>query len=560
MDQMKQLFLPARLAFHQDSLTKLPHSPGVYTFYGKGDIVLYVGKSKDLRARVASYFNAELTDRPWTRIMRQEAKELSITITQDEQAALLLEATLIKEYRPKYNLKLTDDKSYPYLLLTIKETFPRLMVVRRPTRQQARLFGPYLSASTARLTAELVRKAYGIHLSKRPIKVISQRPCLNCQLEENLCPLAGEILAKDYQLATKKAISFLAGDDRQSLIKALRRKMKQAAEEENFELAGSLRNRLLALQETNSLPSRLTTASYNVLAVASESTRSAVALLEIRENRSVRQKSYLLEGGAEPKEVLERFLVDYYNNFSQFAPIILLERPLDDVSLIRKVLSQQSGRSVQILVPQRGKKKKFLELARKNAETALRLKSERTNQASEALWALKELLSLDKLPLTIEALDISNLGVSNPVGAIACFKSGQPSKRDYRRYNIKTVVGQNDFAMIQEIAERRLTEPNRDHPDVLLIDGGPQQLVFALKGAAKTRTDTTIISLAKKPDRLYLPNRKTPVKVSVSNKGLRLLASIRDEAHRFALEFQRRKRRLKPSTGSGLPIHHNPCT
>jgi len=519
----------------------------VYRFLNQQGEVLYVGKSKDLRSRLKSYYNDDLSDRPWISIMRRSAHQIAMTITEDEQTALILEADLIREHRPKYNLKLTDDKSYPYIMITIHEAYPRLAIVRRPKEKRATYFGPYLSAHTARLTCELLRKAYGIHLSNRKIIPKDSRPCLNCQLEGNLCPLANEISPESYQLAVGRAVRFLSGHDNRSLIKELKKKMTQAAEEENFELARNIRDRITAAQEILNMPRKYQTDDYNVIASAQEEDKGAVAVFEIRDGKIANQKSYQLDGVFDTNQLDERFIIDYYRYFHRFAGEIVLEKLPLNTQLVVNILTKQANRKTRLLVPQRGAKRQMLRLAKLNAEAALKLKKDERSQVETALWELKELLGIKKLPARIEAVDVSNLGTQIAVGSVVTFLFGRPAKQEYRRYNIKTVRGQNDFAMIAEVVKRRLKDPTRNKPDILLIDGGPEQLSFAIKAAGDSIGSTKIIALAKKPDRIYLPHKKSPLNVVKHHTGLRLLSNARDEAHRLAVGFQRSKRKITRS-------------
>lgn len=533
----------------KQGVTQLPHKPGVYRFLGSDSRSLYIGKAKDLHSRVASYFSSGLIDRPWVRVMLKEATKIAVTLTENEEGALVLEAELIRQHQPRYNLKLTDDKSYPYILLTTEETFPRLTIIRRPVKPKGRLFGPYLSAYSARLTMELLRKAYGIHLAGKVIKPEGNRPCLNCQLESNLCPLAGEISEDKYRIAVSKATTFLSGKDSNELLTTLSLKMTEASKQENFELARSLRDRIQAAKEVLQMPEAgsVSRQCYSAIASAMEGERVAVAIFEIQDGKIIRQSSYLLRGVGSASEAIGRFLTDYYPHFHRpTRQIILLSLP-ENTKLLSAYLSKLAGKKVKLSVARRGEKWRKLNLAMLNAEASLRLKSSPRNQQDVALWELRELLALDKLPERIEAVDISNLGATGAVGAVVVFEFGRPVKDEYRHYNIKSVTGQNDFAMIEEVVRRRLKDNTRSRPDILLIDGGPEQLKFALLGAGQNIGQTKIIALAKKPDRIYLASKKSALDLPKYHPGLRLLATIRDEAHRFAVSFQRKKRKLKPN-------------
>lgn len=533
----------------------LPSQPGIYIYRGEQNEVLYVGKAKNLKKRVASYFVKQHADRPWTEIMIGLIKNVETIVVNSEVEALILEASLIKQYQPRFNIKMTDDKSYPYIKLTVNEEFPRFQIVRKRLKDKARYFGPYLSAWTARLSCELLRRTYGVHLGQVPIRSRQDRPCLNCQLEDNLCPLCGEISAEKYRENVDRVIAVLLGK-RKELVRDVESKMAEASAKENFELAAKLRDQLNSLKLISRPQSVFANSGddFDVVAVAQAASLSCLVLTNYREGKITQQHLFWFETsyGQSPVELTRQFLLgDYINLASEVSPLVILADEIEDQEQIEQFLSGIRGTTVEIRSAKRGEKLAILELVQKNAQSELERHMLKTHPDVSNLIALKELLNLESLPIRIEAVDISNLGASEAVGATVCFINGQADKNEYRRYKIKTVEGQNDFAMIEEITKRRFSDSSRPIPDLFVVDGGKEQLKVALKALAKTyQQPKVIISLAKKPDRVFLPGRKMPLSTPRGDKGLLLLARIRDEAHRFGLNYQRsrQRRRLLPKS------------
>jgi len=527
----------------------LPNRPGIYIFKDGGDSVLYIGKAKNLKKRVASYFAKNHSDRPWTNVMVALIKDTETIVVSNEVEALMLEATLIKKHMPRFNIMLTDDKSYPYIKLVTDELYPRFQVVRQHLKDGAKYFGPFLSARMARLTVEFLRKLYGVHLASKPIKSNHDRPCLNCQLEHNLCPLTGAITPEQYGLAVNQAVDFLQGK-RKTLIKDVKTRMAQAAKGQNFELAAKLRDQLLALRRAVDRQEVISTQleDYDAVGAAQAGPVVVLAVLRVREGRLTGQNHFFFktEQAQSSREVIRQFLISTYYNFAALPPLVALPQAIEDQSLIEQWLKQVRGGAFTLRPALRGAKRDLVRLAAKNAQAKLEARLLRSDQATVGLVALQELLKLDRLPNRIEAVDISNLGASEAVGATVCFVGGIPDKNEYRRYKIKFVTGPNDLAMIKEITARRFADTTRPVPDLFVIDGGPEQLKAALSGlGGALRSLKQVIALAKKPDRVFLPGRKLPLPNTGGNKGLLLLSRIRDEVHRFGIQFQRTRQRKR---------------
>lgn len=553
------------ILLYMEKPNHLPTKPGVYLFKGEQNEVLYVGKANNLSNRVGSYFSSKHIDRPWIKVMMGLAKEVETIVVNNEMEALILEATLIQDFLPKFNLRLTDDKAYPYIKLTVKEPFPRLQVVRRRVKDGSKYFGPYLNTWSLNVMCEFLRRVYGVHVAIKPIIPNQDRPCLNCQLEGNLCPLASEISEEMYATQVAKAIDFLQGK-KTSLLQDLENRMHDASSKQLYELAGKLKTQLQGLKHTKFTQNVIGTTheDFDVVAARSDSSQTAVSVVIVREGVMVAVKAYSFQTPMiqDATEIVREFIVNYYKNFSQIPPELIVESEIDDKTAIEKWLTNISSRKFVIRTTQKGEKSRFLDLAIKNAQEKLESQLLKEGNDISALIALKELLKLDKLPNRIEAADISNLGASVPVGATVCFINGQPDKNEYRKYKIKTVEGQNDFAMIEEVTKRRFSDTRRPLPDLFVVDGGPEQLKSAIKGIESVglyiikeikqdpeegvkRQKVRIISLAKKPDRIYLPGKKLPLANTRNNKGLRLLSRARDEVHRFGISFQRKRQSKK---------------
>lgn len=579
--------------------SSLPEKAGVYLFKNETGDILYVGKAINLKKRVASYFAKALTDRPWTATMIDLITEVETIVVDNELEALMLEATLIKQHLPRFNIKLTDDKSYPYIKLVTNEPVPRFTITRRQEKEplrpfskfrvaqsevegrqtqgkRANYFGPYLSGRAAEHTLEFLRKLYGIHVSPRPFKRRG-RACLNCQLDGFTCPLADEISTEKYLERISPAVDFLQGK-RKTLINDLRDRMNEVASRNQFELAAKLRDRLHSVEQIVERQQVISTAldDYDVIGTAKSATMANLMLLQVREGRVSGQRNFFFNMAVDEFEtdVIRQFLINIYPNFTQFPQLIVVDQPIVDQEVIERFLCTMVGQAVELRTAVRGEKRQLVELANKNAQAKLETRLLSTDNSYQSLIALKNLLKLSEIPERIEAVDISNLGSSEPVGATVCFINGQPDKNEYRRYKIHTVAGQNDFAMIGEVVRRRFTDNRRPLPDIFMIDGGPEQLKSALNGLEEAGytsahgttpnikleerslrvakpIKTFFIGLAKKPDRVFLPGRKLPWPSSRGHKGILLLARIRDEVHRFAIGFQR-NRQLKKSLSSDL--------
>ena len=532
-----------------DKTKRLPTRPGVYLFKDEHQKVLYVGKAKDLRSRVGSYFTDRHLDRPWIAVMMGLIADVETIVVNNELEALILEASLISDHQPKFNIKLMDDKSYPYIKLSVNEEFPRLQVVRQRNRDGSKYFGPYLSAWSARLSCEFLRRLYGVHISNRPLVTTHDRSCLNCQLEGNPCPLADEISAEAYTIQVRKVILFLEGK-RQSLIKDIETRMAEAAVDQRFELAAKLRDQIRAVRQVTASQNvaGISDEDYDVIAAAKAGSSAVVTVMFVRSGQVSGQRQFSFETIYDQSlsAIIRQFILELYHNFQDIPHLVVLAEAIEDQPVIADWLKSTFGKAIELRDAKRGEKAELIVLAQKNAEAKLESRLLKNAADFGPLIALKEVLGLAELPERIEAVDISNLGTSEAVGATICFINGQPDKSEYRRYKIKTVTGQNDFAMIEEVTLRRFSDTGRPAPDLFVVDGGPEQLAFALKGLKRSPVQPkTIIALAKKPDRVFWPGKKMPMRMSRGHKGLLLLGRIRDETHRFVIQFHRHRQKKR---------------
>lgn len=533
-----------------DQLKEIPNKPGVYMFYDESDAVLYVGKAINLRNRVRSYFSDQHNDRPWIAVMIGLIKRVETTIVTNELEALMLESTLIKQHLPKFNIKLTDDKAYPFIKLSRNESIPRFSIVRRRSHKTNEYyFGPYLSARSAQYSLEFLRDLYGIHISDKPLLANKSRACFHCQLTGHPCPCADEISQEAYGEKIDKSVQFLRGK-RKNILKDLAIEMERAAESQQYERAAKLRNQLQASQQIITHQQVISGGfeDYDAIGVFSSVDRVSICVTHVRDGRVSGQQHFFFDNAAQESnaKILRDFLATMYTTLHNIPNLVAIAEIVEDRETIQKLLVQQSGHAVELRQVERGEKLQMVSLSTRNAESKLQQRLISTDRAFEGLVALQELLALSTIPERIEAIDISNLGTSEPVGACVCFINGQPEKNEYRRYIIKTVEGQNDFAMIREIVTRRLSDTARPLPDILVIDGGPEQLKFAIEARSLSGIDDLqIISLAKKPDRIFLPTQKKPVLAKRGHKGVLLLARIRDEVHRFGITFQRSRQQKK---------------
>jgi excinuclease ABC subunit C len=575
----------------RDQLAGLPSDPGVYLFRDTDELVLYVGKAKSLRKRVLSYFRSPLRDgegelpedwRPRPRAgidskvgeLVARIARVEVLVTSTETEALILEDNLVKRHRPPFNIKLRDDKSYPYIAISLDEEFPRVYFTRERRRRDRDYFGPFSNASKVRETLSAIGRIFPNRPCEgrepgRPSGV----PCLDYHIKRCMAPCVGYISKEEYRVLIDQTIDFLSGRYRH-LEDELEREMALAAERKQYERAAVLRDRLSAvrhLMERQSATSG-TVGTADVLGIALSDGTANVQVLQVRDGVLQNRQSFFLVAGAEREadHVLEQFALEYYAMALAIPPLVVVPRGTGDLSALEALLAERRGAGVELRAPERGEKRKLSELAARNARFALdqdRLSHERAREGRrEALAELADELGLSELPARIECYDVSNLGATHSVASMVVFRDGAPEKSHYRSFVLRREGGPDDFARMQEALLRRgrhlaRGDEERDvsfgsRPSLIVIDGGKGQLGAAGRGLAEAGVDgVPMIGLAKRLEEVFLPGRSDPLLLPEGSPGLRLLQSVRDEAHRFALRHHRRRRSggMTESALDGLP-------
>lgn len=548
-------------------LKSLPGKPGVYMMKDSRGRIIYVGKAKSLKNRVRSYFQDARTPDPKQKALLKKISDFDLLIADSEMEALILESNLIKEYKPRYNVNLKDDKRYPYLKVTVDEDFPRVLVVRRVKKDKSKYFGPYTNVRGMRQTIRLLRRIFPIRScnfalpSKKKYKL-----CLDYHIKRCQGPCEGLVKKDEYQEMIKDVCLFLSGKN-SILIKELKRKMENAAEIERYEEAARIRDQITSLESVMQRQKVVGTDSTDrdIIALVQEGKDISVAALQIREGIMIGRQNFHLVASAKTTqgEILSNFLRRYYMHSPIIPQQIILPLDPDDSEMIQKWLKQKRGFNVEFVTPQKGKKLKLLEMAQKNArlllDELLLQRKERKKKVPEPVLMLQKDLYLEKAPIEIAGIDISNIGGKDAVGSLVYFSDGKPKKSEYKRFKIKTVVSQDDFAMISEVVKRyfgSLIDKKKNFPDLVLIDGGKGQLSLALRALHSLGIkDQKIMALAKRIDEIFLPGKPDPLMIKKDSSSLKLLKRVRDEAHRFAISYHKllRKKRMVTSELDKIP-------
>ena len=531
-------------------LAHLPDQPGCYLFKNEKEI-LYVGKAAVLADRVRSYFQKGADQTPKTALLVNETVDLETIVTRSVLEALILESNLIKRHRPRFNIVLRDDKQYPYLRLPIKENFPRLSIVRRVQKDGALYYGPYTPAGALRETLRFIRKVFPLATCEIDINGQAERACIEFEIKRCMAPCIGNQTRDDYHAIVRQVRQFLEGRDRE-LLDSLREEMERAAEQEQFEEAARLRDRLFKVERTleKQRITQISASDQDVVGLARQGTAADLQLLFVRGGLLIGRKDFFWPqaGDASDEELVRSAIEQFYNKEGQPPKELLLPTSFDDAPLFEQWLTEKRGDVVRLVTPERGGKHQLVRLAEENAGAAIadHLRDEALDRQATA--ELKRLLRLDKAPHRIEGFDISNIMGNQSVASLVVWEDGQAKKSDYRKFRIKTVEGANDFASMQEAVTRRygMTE-DLARPDLILIDGGLGQLSAALEGLKQVKQEhIPIIGLAKargdKEERIFLPGRKNPIVLRPNSPATHLVQRIRDEAHRFAVTYHRKLR------------------
>ncbi len=546
-------------------LDLLPMSSGVYLMLNEEGSIIYIGKAKVLRHRVRSYWHMSAQHSKKTIRMVSQVDKIDWITTETELEALLLENELIKRHQPHYNIRLKDDKKYPYIKVTWKDDFPKVFFTRKVKQDGEQYFGPFSSAWAVRETLELLRKRFPYLTCNRTITGQDQRACLYYDIK--LCggPCIGQQSRDAYRETIQELMDFLNGKSTTATLAVIRKEMNEAAEKLEFERAATLRDQLRALEKVAQkqhiiLPGG---GDQDVIAFARENGDACVQLFYIRNGRLVGREYVLLEGTDEEQdsEIMEQFIQQFYNEALNVPPEILLEQNLDEVRIIQQWLCSKRGADVAIKVPKQGSKKKLVEMARSNAvETLHTLRTEWEGEAyrqTEAIADLQEALNLAQPPVRIECYDISHTQGTNVVGSMVVFEKGVPSKRDYRKFKIKQDKN-DDYANMQEVLYRRLSnwhdaqkKPGGNKwgilPQLIVIDGGKGQLNAAWSVVQEFGLEDVlpVVALAKQEEEIFRPNEEASILLEMNSPALQLLQRTRDEAHRFAVSYHRQLRTKK---------------
>ena len=550
----------------ETKITLLPKAPGVYILKNNKGTIIYVGKAKNVRSRVRSYFKLPSSPPSKVNSMVSNIADLEHIVTTTEKEALILEGTLIKRHRPRYNVILKDDKNYPYLKLSLAEQFPRLTLVRRVKKDSSLYFGPFTSALAVRETMRVIQQHFLLRKCPNKQFQFRNRPCLNYQMGQCPAPCFKLIDEEHYRGVVKEVELFLKGKNRE-LIKMLERTMEEESERLNFELAAKVRDRIASLKKTLEKQKAVTLdfTDRDVIALHREERFVTVVILFIRNGSMIGSKDFTLKKVELSKEeIISSFVNQFYSEGRYIPRQILIPCALEDHSLLEDSLKERKGGRIELITPQKGEKAHLVEMARLNAESVLKADQQKTADIEKCTAELKECLHLKTDPTVIECYDISNWGGQLAVGSMVQFRDGEPAKDNYRRFRIRQVEGANDYAMIYEVLQRRLSkgEAIAPVPNLIVVDGGRGQLNAALKvihkhginsidvialakGRKRNRRETTSTS-----EQIFLPNRKNPLILQARAVPLLLLERIRDESHRFALAYHKNLRHKKNTRSS----------
>ncbi|TET58250.1 MAG: excinuclease ABC subunit UvrC [Dehalococcoidia bacterium] len=538
-----------------EQLGALPARPGVYLFKDEEGNVIYVGKAANLRSRVRSYFGARSSLSARMQKLTARIQDFEFVVTNSEQEALILECNLIKKYTPRYNIRLKDNKTFPYLRIDINEDWPRVCITRRVQKDGAKYFGPFASAGSVRRTLRLIKRIFPFRSCDRHIEGKDKRPCLNYHIHRCLGPCVGAVEKQEYDDVIRRVMLFLQG--RQELVlRELNTRMKEAARQLQFERAALLRDQIKAIEEVIE-GQRIAVAlkgDQDIIGLAQNETQACVEVFFVRNDKLIGRDHFVMEGihGEPPGEVITSFVKQYYASAVYVPPLILLQHAVNEPAALSQWLTGQRGSGVRLRVPQRGAKKKLVDTVSENAVRGMQFaqaKQMRAEAISSGLQELKDRLRLTRIPLRMECYDVSNLQGTSATGSMVVLEKGLPKPSHYRRFRIKTVAGADDCAMIRETLRRRFGRGLKGRgswaitPDLVVIDGGRGQLNAALELRRELGLGfIPMVSLAKGNEEVFIPGEPEPVRIARDSPALHILQRGRDEAHRFAVSYHRKLR------------------
>ncbi|MBD2595123.1 excinuclease ABC subunit UvrC [Nostoc spongiaeforme FACHB-130] len=563
---------PERL---ENRLAEIPPEPGVYFMRDGSDRIIYIGKSRKLRSRVRSYFREGYIKSERIATMARQVTEIEFIVTDTEAEALALEANLIKQHQPYFNVLLKDDKKYPYVCITWSEDYPRIFITRKRQlgKEKDKFYGPYTDTGLLREILRISKRIFS--LRQRPQPLFKDRPCLNYDMGR--CPgVCQQLISPSEYRKTVQKVAMVFQGRTQELIDILSEQMHKAAEALNFESAARIRDQISGLKSLTadqkvSLPDD--TVSRDAIALAADTQHACIQLFQIRAGQLVGRLAFVADAQAEPGAILQRVLEEHYQTADavEIPTEILVQYELPDTEILADVLTQRKGRKVTIVAPQRQTKAELIEMVERNAQYELQRMQKLGDRNNQAMQDLADILDLPELPHRIEGYDISHIQGSNAVASQVVFIDGLPAKQNYRHYKIKnptvTIGHSDDFASLAEVIQRRfrkysedsqlLRAGNPDWPDLIMIDGGKGQLssVVGVLQEMNLLEDLRVVSLAKQREEIFLPGESQPLPTDAEQPGVQLLRRLRDEAHRFAVSFHRQQRsdKLKRSRLDEIP-------
>lgn len=534
----------------QEQLKKLPAEPGVYLMKNENDKIIYVGKAISLKNRVRQYFQSSKNHTSKVKSMVKNIAKFEYIITDSELEALILECNLIKQYRPKYNVLLRDDKTYPYIKVTVNEDYPRVLKVRRVLKDKAKYFGPYTNITAVNDTLEIIRNTYPIRTCNIDIeKAIANkvRPCLNKHIKKCIGPCTGEVSKEEYNKMIEEVILFLSGKE-ERLIEILKEKMNKCAMDFNFEDAAIYRDKIRSLEDMvqkQKIDSGTSDLNQDIIAMARAHDEACVQVFFIRNGKIVGREHFILEGvmDSSRKSILSSFVKQFYISQDYIPKEIIIEDEIEDSFVLEEWLTDKKGQKVNIKVPQKGDKKNLIEMVRKNAieylEKFSNLNKLKYQKSIGALEELKNILGLKDTPKRIESFDISNIQGVDSIGSMVVFTDGKKDKKEYRRYKIKTVEGPNDYDSMAEIVERRMKYEN--FPDLILLDGGKGQVSAVKKVLDRYGVNIPLWGMYKddKHRTKGLISQEKEIELDKTSNLYRFVASIQEEVHNYAISYHR---------------------
>jgi excinuclease ABC subunit C len=557
----------------QEELKRVPEVPGVYIMKNKNKEVIYVGKAINLRNRLRQYFQSLSGQSPKVRVMVPKICEFEYIVTESELEALILECNLIKKYKPKFNILLKDDKSYPYIKVTMNEDYPRILMTRRIEKDKAKYFGPYSNVTAVRETLDLIKKIFPVKTCRKvlPRDIGKDRPCLNYHIYQCLGPCQGNVDKDEYRNVMNDICAFLGGKQ-EKIIKRLEQKMREAAENMEFEVAAGFRDKINSVRHIAEKQRVLSTSlgDKDVVAFAKAETYACVQVFFIRGGKLIGGKHFIFEdiSELEARELMTSFIKQFYSSVEYIPNEIIIQEEIDEADLIEKWLGEKRAGRVHIKVPQRGEKLRLIEMAARNALITLQQSRERAKKReklfSEGLELLADRLGLEEIPSRIEAYDISNTGSTEITASMVVFINGMPESKEYRRFRINAADGQDDYASMQEVIfrrfkhfekERKDRQPGQHNksekftrlPELIIVDGGLGHVNAVYKVLTELGIDIPVYGAVKddKHRSRGLVGKSGELDLSEDMRILRLITAIQDEAHRFAVEYNKKLRKKR---------------